>query len=153
MSRLKNRFGATAPDVPASERPTEPPPQRRRQSAVDARESGVLEKSMRRQWEEAERFAPPRGDDRIEELLFRFEVGDYLGALSLSDALLGARPERLVPADVARRIGLDHREGMLFDQIDGASCLEDVLETTGLPMVDALRSLCSLVQKKVVALR
>jgi hypothetical protein len=95
----------------------------------------------------------PRGHERIEELVFRFEVGDYLGALSLSDALLRARPERLVSASVARRMGLDNREAMLFDLIDDRSCLEDVLETSGLPMLDALRSLCSLVQKKVIAVR
>jgi hypothetical protein len=114
----------------------------------------MLEKSVREQLDEESRsFAPPRGDERIEELLFRFEVGDYLGALSLSDALLGARPARLVSARIARQVGLDDREAMLFHFVDGATSVEDVLKVSGLPMIEALRSLCSLVQKRVVALR
>jgi hypothetical protein len=130
------------------------PPSQPRGRNLAERESGVLEKLVRQELEQESRsFAPRWGDERIEDLIFRFEVGDYLGALSLSDALLGARPARLVPADVAHKMGLDPKEGLVFDLIDGASCIEDVFEASGLTLVDALRSLCSLAQKGVMALR
>jgi hypothetical protein len=155
-----------ARDHAATDRPTIPLAKKRADSQRDIRDSGVLAKSLLADSVPAShrstapappshRYSarPPASNERIEELIFRFEMGDYLGALSLSDALLCARPERLVPAPMVRKMGLGHRESLLFELVDNTSCLEDVIAASGLSMVEALRALCVLVQKKLLELR
>jgi hypothetical protein len=94
-------------------------------------------------------------DATIRELLERFDRGDYLGALAMADATLD---DKRVPFVVPSReriadYELDHRQTYLLSVIDGVSPLEAVLETSGLPLLDALRIFCDLVEKRVVALR
>jgi hypothetical protein len=110
-----------------------------------SRPSGIVERN-----EPLE--APRPGQEQIEELLFRFEMGDYLGALALSDSLLGTRPVLLMPRELTPRLGVAEREAFLLQIIDGLTNLEEVVDASGLPMVEALRSLCSLVQKRIIEL-
>jgi hypothetical protein len=94
-------------------------------------------------------------DATIRELLERFDRGDYLGALAMADATLD---DKRVPFVVPSRkeladYELDHREAYLLSVIDGVSPLEAVLVTSGMPLLDALRIFCDLVEKRVVVLR
>jgi hypothetical protein len=116
------------------------------QRGIDgARPSGIVERNTPLE-------APRPGQEQIEELLFRFEMGDYLGALALSDALLGRRPVLLMPRELTPRLGVEDREAFLLQIIDGLTNVEEVVDASGLPMVEALRSLCSLVQKRIIEL-
>ena len=59
----------------------------------------------------------------------------------------------IVSRDQLHAFRLEDREELIVSLIDGKTSLEVVLENTGLPMIDALRTLCELVEKRVVALR
>ena len=91
----------------------------------------------------------------IQEVLARFELGDFLGALAVAGELLddGRVPTVIVSRDQLHAFRLEDREELIVSLIDGKTSLEVVLENTGLPMIDALRTLCELVEKRVVALR
>lgn len=117
---------------PSSQRPTIKPP---------ARSSGL-------------RLKASDADLPIQELLARFELGDYLGALAVADTLLDDRrkPALRATVDELRAFRLDHREGFLLSLVDGRTSLEGVLEASGLPMIDALRIFCELVEKRIIAL-
>lgn len=62
-------------------------------------------------------------------------------------------PVVVVPRERLRWLSLDHRAGFLLSRIDGASTVEDILDVSGMPMLDALRILAELVTKQVIAFR
>jgi hypothetical protein len=57
-----------------------------------------------------------------------------------------------VPPEQIRWLSLDHRAGFLLSLIDGHSTLEEVLDISGMPRLDALRILFSLIEERVIAL-
>jgi hypothetical protein len=57
-----------------------------------------------------------------------------------------------VPPDQIRWLSLDHRAGFLLSLVDGQSTLDEVLDISGMPRLDALRILFSLIEERVVAL-
>ncbi len=83
----------------------------------------------------------------------KFEVGDHLGALATAEALLDSHlvPTALRPFDPAE--ALDPTAALLLGFVDGRTTLERVLDASEMPMLDALRALCDLVEWGVVALR
>ncbi|MEO6576781.1 MAG: hypothetical protein ABIP89_23240 [Polyangiaceae bacterium] len=85
----------------------------------------------------------------IRDLLACFELGDYLGALALADAVLdpGATPVLTLPREDSPAHGLDAKTALVFSLVDGQRTLEDVLEVSELPMLDALRVVCELVEE------
>jgi hypothetical protein len=89
----------------------------------------------------------------LHELLYKFEVGDHLGALATAEALLDAHlvPTALRPFDPPE--ALDATASLLLTFVDGRTPLERVLDASEIPMLDALRALCDLVEWGVVALR
>jgi hypothetical protein len=93
-------------------------------------------------------------DATVRELLDRFERGDYLGALAIADRTLEDKrvPVVVVPCAELGDYALDARETFFLAMIDGIASLETLLETCGLPMLDALRIFCDLVEKGVVSL-
>lgn len=54
--------------------------------------------------------------------------------------------------DQIRWLSLDHRAGFLLSMIDGISSIDDLLDVSGMPRLDALRILCELLEAKVIAL-
>jgi hypothetical protein len=58
-----------------------------------------------------------------------------------------------VPAEQLRWLNLDHRAGFVLSHIDGACSLEQILDVSGMPTLDALRILFELVQQRVIAFR
>lgn len=91
----------------------------------------------------------------LEELLYRFEVGDHRGALAAAETLLDQRlvPTVIVPFDLLHALGLDPNAMLLLAYVDGRASLETVLETSGVPMLEALRALCDLLEQRVIVLR
>jgi hypothetical protein len=89
----------------------------------------------------------------LHELLYKFEVGDHLGALATAEALLDAClvPTALRPFDPPE--ALDSTALLLLTFVDGRTTLERVLDASEIPMLDGLRALCDLVEWGVVALR
>lgn len=83
---------------------------------------------------------------RIYEMLACFEAGDYLGALSVSDDVLGTRS--IVSRGLARRpaIPVSTRAAYVLSLVEENGTLEELVYATGLPMIDALRAVCELVE-------
>lgn len=65
---------------------------------------------------------------------------------------LDRRPNVAVPPDQIRWLSLDHHAGFLLSLIDGVSTVEEILDMSGMPRLDALRIVCDLVEQRVLAL-
>jgi hypothetical protein len=119
----------------ASQRPTARPP------ALERRNSGI-------------RLVDDSGNMLIGTMVEAFDRHDFLGALGIAERLLG---HRRVPVVIALRsqlqdYHLDHREGFLLSLIDGTAPVDQLFDIAGIPMLEVLRLLCQLVEKRVVAL-
>lgn len=57
-----------------------------------------------------------------------------------------------VAPDQIRWLSLDHRAGFLLSLVDGRSTLDEVLDISGMPRLDALRILFSLLEERVIVL-
>jgi hypothetical protein len=87
-------------------------------------------------------------------------MGDYSGALVAAESimytarigLLSQVATVAVPPDQIRWLSLDHRAGFLLSLIDGHSTLDEVLDISGMPRLDALRILFSLIEERVITL-
>jgi hypothetical protein len=83
-------------------------------------------------------------------------------AQSCRDVLTQMFSARLAPLDrvvtVAisqeqiRWLSLDHKSGFLLSLVDGHCTIEELLDVSGMPRLDALRILLTLSQQKVIAL-
>jgi hypothetical protein len=62
-------------------------------------------------------------------------------------------PTVMVAAEQLRWLSIDHRAGFLLSHIDGVSNLEMILDVSGMPLLDALKILCELVQQHVITMR
>ena len=91
----------------------------------------------------------------IDELLYRFSVGDYIGALDAAQSLFDEEPVPIVvlAPHVAEVMPLTHREEYVLSFIDGRATLDDIVHQCGLPMLDAVGAVCGLLDKRVIALR
>jgi len=58
-----------------------------------------------------------------------------------------------VPQEQLRWLNIDHRAGFVLSHIDGACSLEQILDVSGMPTLDALRILYELVQQRVISFR
>jgi hypothetical protein len=61
-------------------------------------------------------------------------------------------PHVIMDSDEIRWLALDHRAGFLLSCIDGRMSIEEVLDVSGMPALDALRILCDLRDQSVIAL-
>jgi hypothetical protein len=57
-----------------------------------------------------------------------------------------------VQTDQIRWLSLDHRAGFLLSLIDGRSSIEEILDICGMPRLDGLTILCSLLEQDVIRL-
>lgn len=57
-----------------------------------------------------------------------------------------------IPAEQIRWLALDHRAGFLLSLVDGQSSLEEILDISGMPRLDALRILYQLLAQRVISL-
>ncbi len=61
-------------------------------------------------------------------------------------------PTVQVPDSEIRWLGLDHRAGFLLSRIDGRNTLQEVLDVSGMPRLDALRTLVELLDAGTIGL-
>ena len=66
---------------------------------------------------------------------------------------LDRAPFLAVSSEQLRWLNLDHRAGFVLSHIDGICSLEQILDVSGMPKLDALRILFELMQQRVVAFR
>lgn len=57
-----------------------------------------------------------------------------------------------VAPDQIRWLSLDHRAGFLLSMVDGTSTIEEILDISGMPRLDALRILFTLLEQQVIVL-
>jgi len=57
-----------------------------------------------------------------------------------------------VPSDQIRWLTLDHRAGFLLSLIDGGSTVDQILDISGMPRLDALRIMYQLLDQRVISL-
>jgi hypothetical protein len=89
--------------------------------------------------------------NRIYEMLDCFETGDYLGALAVSDEVLGAHA--VVFRGSGRRAAappVSARGAFVLSLVEEHGTLEELVYNTGLPMIDALRVVCELVEAEMI---
>jgi hypothetical protein len=94
-------------------------------------------------------------DPAVQEVLIRFAMGDEAGAIVAADRLnVGQRvPALTVSLDIVDEIDLDHCAALVLAYIDGMIDVSQVLNACGLPRAAALRTLCALVERRLVVLR
>jgi hypothetical protein len=61
-------------------------------------------------------------------------------------------PAVAMGADQIRWLSLDHRAGFILSMIDGVSSVDDLLDVSGMPRLDALRIVCELLDAKAISL-
>jgi hypothetical protein len=109
--------------------------------------------------EEALLSRPPWDSRRLEpavhEVLYRFDTGDVNGALAAADVLFdGCRvPALTVSLDVLDEIELDHCAVLVLAYTDGLTDVSQVVRQSGLPREDVLRTLCELIERRILVLR
>jgi hypothetical protein len=89
----------------------------------------------------------------VDELLYRLSVGDNAGALDAAQALFDTRriPVLVLPLQTMTAL-FGYRADLLLSCIDGATPLSDVIDASGMEMLDALRALGELLAENVIAL-
>ena len=58
-----------------------------------------------------------------------------------------------VPQEQLRWLNIDHRAGFVLSHVDGNCSLEQILDVSGMPALDALRILYELLQQRVIGFR
>jgi hypothetical protein len=91
----------------------------------------------------------------IHEVLYRFSMGDDVGAIAAADLLLDGRraPALTVSLDVLDELDLDHRAALVLAHVDGTTPMSEVLRESCLDRGTALRTLCELVERRILVLR
>jgi hypothetical protein len=137
------------------QRPTIPPPPlrssglRRKVAAVatlDPLEEALLSRPL---WDSRE------PEPAVHELLYRFAMGDEVGAIAAAELLLDGRrvPALTVSLDVLDELDLNHRAALILAQVDGTTPLSRVLKLSCLERSDALRTMCELIERRILVLR
>lgn len=73
----------------------------------------------------------------------------YMARLGALDQI----PLVAVPAEQLRWLTLDHRAGFLLSHVDGVSTLEEILDISGMPHLEAMRIIYELLQQRVILLQ
>lgn len=63
---------------------------------------------------------------------------------------LGRRVRVAISADQLRWLSVDHKAGFVLSLIDGSSTLDEILDMSGMPQLDALRILTELLERGVI---
>jgi hypothetical protein len=90
----------------------------------------------------------------VDELLYRYDMGDIAGALSVGLPLLEEDyiPAIVTPQVVLSAMPLSGREEYVLSLVDGWSTLAELVEISRLSTLDTLRTFCELIEKRVVGL-
>jgi len=137
------------------QRPTLPPPSPRpsgvRPKALPVPSMDPLEEALlsRPLWDSRE------PEPAVHEILYRFSMGDEVGAVASAELLLDGRrvPALTVSLDVLDELELDTRAALVLAETDGTTPLSRVIVRSRLPRADAIRTVCELVERHILVLR
>ena len=89
--------------------------------------------------------------ENAEALLFAEHCRDVLKQMYLS-RLGGIKrvPHIMMSREQQRWLALDHRAGFVLSLVDGTSSIDEILDISGMPELDALRILVELQQQNVI---
>lgn len=76
------------------------------------------------------------------EQMYRSKIGDF-----------NAVPGVLVSPEEVIWLDLDHRSGFLLAQVDGASSFDEIIELSGMDVLESLQIMAGLIQKGVIGKR
>jgi hypothetical protein len=93
----------------------------------------------------------PRRVESLDEVLFRFSCGDFAGALAAAEALMTRVPVVIMPRDELRAEPLGYWALLLLGRVDGSAPLSELL--ADVPPAEAVRVICDLVERRIIALR
>jgi hypothetical protein len=90
----------------------------------------------------------------VDELLYRYSVGDISGALSVGMLLLDEdHIPNVVMADVVvSAVAMSGREEYVLSLVDGWSTMNEIVEASRLSTLETLHTFCELIEKGVVSL-
>lgn len=91
--------------------------------------------------------------DHPDALRFAESCRDVL--MQMYAARLGSLDQRVsvaIPPDQVRWLSLDHRAGFLLSLVDGSSTVEEILDISGMPRLDALRIMYTLFEQQIIGL-
>jgi hypothetical protein len=91
----------------------------------------------------------------IHEILLRFELGDFTGALVVAGRLLDDERVPVIALDVSgvAMLAEGPAQRAILELVDGARTVEEIVDASGLSMLDAFRALCQLAERDVLTLR
>jgi len=90
----------------------------------------------------------------FEEVAYEADVLDEIGDAYLAD--LGSRahiPFTLLRGDEALRMPLDHWAGFVLSLVDGHATVDEIIDASSMPEIEALRLLCDLREQGLIGLR
>ncbi len=93
-----------------------------------------------------------RSSSEVDEILYRYSVGDSDAALRGAEPLLGRVPVVIQSRALFAAMQIGAAEEHLLHLVDGRSVAE-VVSASGLPVHEAMRGLCELLDARVLALR
>jgi hypothetical protein len=141
-------IGHTAPNKPSS---ISPPPLEN-DALADLRERYALgDYSGALTIAEAILETYPNDPDALRHAESCREVLEQMYAARLG--LMTQVPYVAVPLEQLRWLSLDHRAGFLLSHVDGISTLDEILDVSGMPRLEAMRTLYDLMQQKVIILQ
>jgi hypothetical protein len=73
----------------------------------------------------------------------------YIGRLGSLEQV----PVISTPPSELRWLALDHRAGFILSLIDGLSSIDDIIDISGMPQLEALRTLYTLSTQQIITLR
>jgi hypothetical protein len=90
----------------------------------------------------------------VDELLYRYDMGDIAGALSVGLPLLDEEyvPAVIMPDVILMAVSLSGREEYVLSLIDGWSTMAELVEVSRLSTLETLRTCCELLEKGVIAI-
>lgn len=123
------------------------------------------------------------GLDLAAEMVERYALDDFTGALRIAELVLGRQPDhadaRRIAGESRRRLehlhtsrlgglgrvphvampdtdlrwlGLDHRAGFLLSRVDGENTIDDLVDVSGMPRLEALKTLVELLEVGAIRL-
>ena len=123
------------------------------------------------------------GLDLAAEMVERYALDDFTGALRIAELVLGRQPEHVdarriagesrrrhehpytsrlgglgrvprvaMPDTDLRWLGLDHRAGFLLSRVDGENTIDELVDVSGMPRLEALKTLVELLQVGAIRL-
>jgi hypothetical protein len=95
----------------------------------------------------------PGPADSISEVLFRLACGDFAGAMCAAEQLMLQIPVVIVTKEELRCEPLTYWQVQLLAHVDGDAMLCELLERADVPSAEAVRVVCELTERRIIALR